>query len=171
MGVAYLAQINAATLRFPVDDPRLAAFVAAVERINRLAEAAPGFVWRYPDAHLGLHRPDQDGEELTVVNLSQWESYETLHAFVYRSAHGHLVRRRAEWFLPSPGPTTVLWWTAEAERPTPTAGLARLSYLRTYGPTPRAFTVRHRFDPDGRPERRGARSGAAAGPRAGRPRR
>jgi len=156
--VAHLAQVNAATLRFPVDDPRLAGFVAAVDRINRLAHATPGFVWRYPDAHRDLHQPGGDeGTGVTIVNLSVWESYEALHTFVYRSAHGQLVRRRSQWFVPSAGPTTALWWTREGERPSSSAALARLAHLHRYGPTPQAFTVRCRFDPAGRPDRRGAR--------------
>lgn len=158
--MVHLAQVNAATLRWPLDDARLAGFVGAVERINRLADAAPGFVWRYPDAHHDLHHPDGDASApVTVVNLSLWQSYEDLHAFVYRSAHGQLVRRRAQWFVPSTGPTTALWWTVEGQRPSPSAALARLTHLRRYGPSPQAFTVRRRFDPDGRPKRRGA-SGA-----------
>jgi hypothetical protein len=159
----HLAQINAATLRFPLDDPRLSGFAAAVDRINRLAEAAPGFLWHHPDAHHGLHRPDGDeGAGVTIVNLSTWESYETLHVFVYRSAHGRLVRRRAQWFMSSSGPTTALWWARNGERPSPSAALARLTYLRRHGPSPQAFTVRYRFDPDGRPDRRSGWPGAAA---------
>jgi hypothetical protein len=42
----HLAQINIATLLAPLDDPRLAEFVANLDRINELAEAAPGFIWR-----------------------------------------------------------------------------------------------------------------------------
>jgi uncharacterized protein DUF3291 len=152
--VVYLAQVNAATLRFPVGDPRLAGFVAAVERIHRLADVAPGFVWRDPGAHQDLHRPDDDSPPVTVVNLSVWRTYGDLHLFTYRSLHGELVRRRAEWFLPGAGPTTALWWIREDERPSATAALARLAHLRCHGPTPRAFTVRRRFGADGRPELR-----------------
>jgi hypothetical protein len=152
--VVHLAQVNAATLRFPVDDPRLTGFLAAIGRINRLADITPGFVWRDPDAHQHLHRPDDGGPAVTVVNLSVWETYGALHAFTYRGLHGQLVRRRAEWFLPSGGATTALWWIREGERPTATAALARLAHLRRHGPTPRAFTTRRRFDADGRPEPR-----------------
>jgi len=41
-----LAQINIGRLVAPIDDPRLADFVAHLDPVNRLAEAAPGFVWR-----------------------------------------------------------------------------------------------------------------------------
>ena len=39
-------QLNIARLAAPVDSPQLAEFVANLERINTLAEASPGFVWR-----------------------------------------------------------------------------------------------------------------------------
>lgn len=160
--VAHLAQVNAAVLRWPVDDPRLADFVAAVDHIHRLAEVAPGFVWRHPDAHRELLDAQGvaegagagAGAGVTVVNLSIWSDYEALHEFVYRHEHGLLVRRRGRWFRPTAGPTTALWWVQEHERPDPPAALARLRYLRRVGPTPRAFTVRRRFTPDGRPEPR-----------------
>ena len=41
-----LAQINIGRLVAPVDDPKLAAFVAQLDEVNALAETAPGFVWR-----------------------------------------------------------------------------------------------------------------------------
>lgn len=150
--MAQLAQVNAAVLRYPLDDPRLAGFRAVVDRVNRLADTAPGFVWRHPDSHRERHRPPDGGATVTVVNLSVWTHYAPLHHFVYRSAHGRLVRRRSEWFEPSPGPTTALWWVADDDRPTPDEALARLTHLRRHGPTPRAFTVRRRFGPDGRPD-------------------
>lgn len=91
---------------------------------------------------------------MVIINLSVWVSYQHLHDFTYRSRHGHFVRRRVEWFLPPSPPATALWWTPAGEPPTPEHGLARLTHLRRYGPTPKAFTVRRRFLPDGTPDRR-----------------
>lgn len=39
-------QINIGRLVAPIDDPRIAEFVAQLEPINALADSAPGFVWR-----------------------------------------------------------------------------------------------------------------------------
>ena len=36
-----LAEINVARLRYPLDDPRVAEFVANLDRVNALAEASP----------------------------------------------------------------------------------------------------------------------------------
>jgi hypothetical protein len=41
-----LAQVNIARLREPLDSPRLADFLAALDPVNAAADAAPGFIWR-----------------------------------------------------------------------------------------------------------------------------
>jgi hypothetical protein len=158
-----LAQVNVARLREPLDAPGSSGFVAAVDRINRLAERSPGFVWRSSTSHTGTA-----ADPLTIVNLSVWESYEHLHAFVYRSTHGHYVRRRDEWFQRIPTPATALWWVPAGHRPTTDEALARLRHLRTHGPRPQAFTVRRRFDPDSSADA-GPRSRAGTGRPGGRP--
>jgi hypothetical protein len=148
---ALLAQINVARLLHPIDAPQTREFVAALDRINYLADNSPGFVWRFTAPTVHGHDPD---DPLLVYNMSVWRRYVDLHAYVYRSAHGHFVRRRYEWFEKGPGPSTALWWVPSDHRPTLEEGRTQLRYLRTYGPTPQAFTVRVRFDADGRPERR-----------------
>ncbi len=42
----HLAQVNIGRFRRPVEDPVNADFVNALGRVNALAEASPGFVWR-----------------------------------------------------------------------------------------------------------------------------
>jgi hypothetical protein len=76
------------------------------------------------------------------------------NVFVYRSPHGAYVRRRSRWFVPVEQPSTVLWWVSAGEQPTVDQALRRLRHLRAHGPSPQAFTLRRRFDPDGRPSRR-----------------
>jgi hypothetical protein len=44
--VHHLAQINIARLVAPIGDPRIADFAAQLDPVNRMADAAPGFVWR-----------------------------------------------------------------------------------------------------------------------------
>ena len=140
-----LAQVNVSRLRHPIDAPQSREFAAAADRINALADRAPGFVWR--------HRVNgTDDDPLLVVNVSVWRTYRHLHAYVYRSAHNHYVRRRYQWFTPVPTPATALWWVPAGHEPTVAEALTRLAHLRRYGPTPQAFTVRTRFDAEGRPE-------------------
>lgn len=42
----HLAQLNIARVLAPLDSPQVADFVAALDPVNALADAAPGFVWR-----------------------------------------------------------------------------------------------------------------------------
>jgi hypothetical protein len=146
-----LAQVNVARLRVPLDAPGSRGFAEAIDRINLLAERSPGFVWRSLTSHAGTA-----ADPLTIVNLSVWESYEHLHAFVYSGRHGSFVRRRDQWFQRIPTPATALWWVPAGHRPSTDEALARLRHLRTHGPQPQAFTVRRRFDPDARPDTRAA---------------
>jgi hypothetical protein len=136
-------------MRGPLDAPELGGFVAALDPVGRLAKESRGFVWQLNNRHRPETVPDGDG--FMVVNVSVWTSYEALHAFTYRSAHGAFVRRRAEWFRPTPQPSTALWWVPAGHRPTVDEALRHLALLRRYGPTPRAFGLRRRFTPDGRP--------------------
>lgn len=144
--MAYLAEVNVAQLRAPLGDPVMRGFVFAADAVYRLAQESPGFVWRSPGDH--AVRADEQGHPI-LVNVSMWESYEALHAFAYRSLHGGLVRRRAEWFLPTEQPSTALWWIRDGNPPTTDEALARLSVLRKKGPTRRAFGLRNRFDEHG----------------------
>jgi len=144
-----LAQLNVARLRAPLGDPSVREFVEALDRINALAERSPGYVWRMtaPSGHVSSY----DGDERTIANLSVWTSYEHLHAFTFRSAHGGFVRRRSTWFERGEVPVTVLWWLPVGETPTLDQGLGRLAHLRRHGPAPQAFSLRRRFDATGRP--------------------
>jgi hypothetical protein len=149
--VRHLAQVNVALMRHPLDHPDMRAFTDALASINRLAELSPGFVWRLPGAHEHAPVVVDDGVAASVVNVSVWTDYASLHDFTYRSAHGRFLRGRAAWFLPTPQPSTALWWVPVGARPGTDEALARLAHLRAHGPTPRAFGVRRRFEPDGRP--------------------
>ncbi|GAA0807512.1 DUF3291 domain-containing protein [Spirilliplanes yamanashiensis] len=138
-----LAQVNVARLRPGAD---LETFRAGLEPVFRRAREAPGFVW-----HLGEDSdvPVRDG---MLVNVSMWRSYDDLYAFTYRQAdHTAFLRRRAEWFLPPEPPVTALWWMPSGRRPSLSGALRRLAALRADGPTPRVFSPRHRFTPDGQP--------------------
>ncbi|WP_448625317.1 DUF3291 domain-containing protein [Geodermatophilus sp. URMC 64] len=142
-----LAQVNVARMRGPIDSPVMREFAAGFDPVNQLAERSPGFVWRL---QAGGHAPlVEDDTGLWVVNVSLWTRYEALHDFVYRSPHGAFLRRRSRWFEPAPPPTTALWWVADEERPDVPAARARLTHLRRYGPTPRAFSLKRRFDASG----------------------
>ena len=144
----HLAQVNVGRLRAPVDDPMIADFVAGLDRINALADAAPGFVWRLQteDGNATAIRPDAD-DELLAINLSVWDSVEALAAYAYRSEHVTFMRRRRDWFERFPSSYLALWWIPTGTLPTVPEAMDRLAHLDAHGPTPRAFTFKHRFAP------------------------
>ena len=84
-----------------------------------------------------------------LVNLSVWESVETLRAFTYRSDHVVPFRRRAAWFEPHTEPHLVLWWVPAGHLPGVAEAIDRLAYLRRHGPTARAFTFSRTFPAPG----------------------
>ncbi|WP_374273441.1 DUF3291 domain-containing protein [Actinoplanes sp. M2I2] len=127
--------------------------MAAIDPVLRMAEESDGFVWRYADGPGRTVTVRPDGADTMVVNLSVWTSYEALHAFTYRSTHGAFIRQRGNWFVPTPQPSTALWWVTAGTRPTSDGALRRLTALRRDGPSPRAFSVRRRYQPDGTPLR------------------
>jgi hypothetical protein len=140
-----LAQLNVGRLRAPIDAPATAAFVAALDPVNALADAAPGFLWRLQTEDGNATAVRVDDDPLNIVNLSVWESIDALTHFVYRSAHTDVMRRRSEWFHRSPDAYLVLWWVTSGNRPTVEEAIDRLERLRRDGPTQDAFTFRTLF--------------------------
>jgi hypothetical protein len=141
----HLAQLNLARLAAPLTDPRLADFVAGLSKINAIADTAPGFVWRLVD---------DEGDDATslrpfgpdvIVNLTVWESIESLRLFAYKTGHLDYLRRRREWFVPYGDVYAVNWWVPAGHRPTVEEAHDRLDRLRAGGPTPEAFTLRSPF--------------------------
>jgi hypothetical protein len=147
----HLAQVNIGRLRAPIDDPLVADFVAALDCINALADRAPGFVWRLQteDGNATAIRPDAD-DDLLAINLSVWESVEALADYAYRSEHVTFMRRRREWFERMTGSYLALWWIPAGTIPTVPEAMDRIAHLDEQGPTPMAFTFKHRFGPTDR---------------------
>jgi len=139
-----LAQLNIAHLLAPIDSPVLADFVANLDRINLLAEQAPGYVWRL-QTDTGNATDIRDFGEEFIVNLSLWKDIDSLFDYVYKSAHVEIMRRRKEWFQKMAEAHTVLWWVPAGHRPTLTEAKAKLKLLQANGPTAEAFTFKQPF--------------------------
>ncbi|MFJ9516866.1 DUF3291 domain-containing protein [Kitasatospora sp. NPDC101801] len=136
----HLAQLNVATLRHPLDDPRIAPFVEMLDPVNTTADGASGFVWRLTEEGEGDATGLRPAGEDVIVNLSVWENQEALWDFAYRSGHLEAMRRRREWFHRNVEAHLVLWWVPAGHLPTVGEALERLAELREHGPSPRAFT-------------------------------
>ena len=142
-----LAQLNIGIIKAPMDSPLMHGFASNLDRINALAEEAPGFVWR-------LQTEDGDATAIrafddpnTLVNMSVWKDIESLSHYVYSSAHVDLMRRRHEWFEKMTEAYIVLWWVPRGHRPSIPEAVDRLHMLRSQGPSESAFTFRQLFPP------------------------
>jgi hypothetical protein len=145
MSVYELAQVNIAIIKAAMDSPVMADFAANLDRINALADRSPGFVWRLQteDGDATAIRPfDNDN---MLVNMSVWRDLESLHKYVYSSAHVDVMRRRREWFERMPEASLVLWWVPKGHRPSVAEAIAKLEALRANGPSHGAFTFRQPF--------------------------
>jgi len=135
-----LAQLNIGRLLAPLDSPQLADFAGGLEHINTLAEAAPGFVWRLKDEATddatSLRMFDDDW---ILINMSVWQSPETLRTFVFDDAHRSYLKRRREWFEKLGEAVTALWWVPTGQPPTIPQARERLEHLRKHGVTEYAF--------------------------------
>jgi hypothetical protein len=143
----HLAQINVARMLHPLGDPRMASFVARLDRVNALADAHPGFVWRLQDESGNATGLNPFPDPMVLVNMSVWRSVEALFEFVYRSGHSEPLRLRKAWFEKPVEAHMALWWLPAGALPTLALGRARLEHLRRHGPTAEAFTFKHRFPP------------------------
>ncbi len=140
-----IVQYNLAWLVAPLDDPAIAEFRENIERINRLAERAPGFVWRYQTRAGDSTSVRVRDDPRILVNMSMWRCVEDLHHFAFRTEHADFFRRRRLWFSNEDKPYAVLWWVAKDHRPEVAEAEARLAQLKELGPSPRAFTFKCRF--------------------------
>ncbi len=143
----HLAQLNVGQLRAPIDHADSAGFADNLDPINELAEETPGFVWRLQDDHGNATSFARDGDPLRILNLSVWESVESLRAYTYRSGHVDFLRRRLEWFEPREGGHLVLWWIPAGHEPTIAEAEERLARLTADGPSRDAFTFMLMFPP------------------------
>ena len=147
MSAHELAQLNIGIIKGPMDSPVMADFAANLERINAVAEAAPGFVWRLQteEGDATAIRPFEN--ENTLVNMSVWKDVESLNQYVYKTAHAEIMRRRNEWFERMREAFVVLWWIPAGHRPGIEEAIVKLELLRATGPTESAFTFKKAFPP------------------------
>ncbi len=127
----HLAELNVGRLLAPTNDPRVAEFMAALDRVNGMGKRSPGFVW--------MMEAKIDGDPQFVSNLTVWESVETLEHFVFNTVHRTFYERRAEWFQVLGRMHFVMWWVPAGHRPTLDEALERLKHLEARGDSDHAF--------------------------------
>ena len=73
------------------------------------------------------------------INMSVWESIETLRDFTYSPQHLKVFRDRARWFEKPDQPHYCLWWIPAGHIPTVAEARGRLESYQQHGATPYAF--------------------------------
>ncbi|MGH1349847.1 MAG: DUF3291 domain-containing protein [Methyloligellaceae bacterium] len=133
----HLAEFNVARFKYQKDDERLSGFMNNLDRVNAIAERSEGFVWRMQDESGDATYIEND--ENVIVNLSVWESGESLEKFVWQTVHKKMYNRKDEWFEHSIEPNLVMWWVEPGTEPTLAEAVERLEHLRKNGPMDYAF--------------------------------
>jgi len=141
----HLAQLNIAKMLADIDDPLMKDFVDNLDIVNGLADSSPGFVWRLEteDGDATALRVFED--DMLIVNMSVWESVETLKFFVYDSFHLQILKRKKEWFNKIDGVFQVMWWIKAGNIPDVSEARARLDYLQSNGVSEFAFNFQKSF--------------------------
>lgn len=140
-----LAQLNIALAKYPLDAPEIKEFVDNLELVNGIAESSEGFVWRLKDESGGATNIQAFDDPNMIVNMSVWDSVDSLKNFMFRTHHRDFMRRKGDWFHRLPEDTYVLWWIEEDRIPTLEEAIERLEHLREIGDTPYAFTFKTNF--------------------------
>lgn len=135
-----LAQINIALMKAPLEDPVMAEFAAALDEVNAIADKSPGFVWRLQTSSGNATDIRAYPDSRILVNLSVWQSVESLKAYVYQSLHGEFFIQRRKWFEKYQGEHFCMWWVPAGCFPTVEEGKAKLAYLALHGDSPESFT-------------------------------
>ncbi len=138
----HLAELNVGRLLAPTDDPRVAEFMNALDRVNGMGKRMPGFVWMMEgsgEPGTGNTEAKIGGDAQHVSNLTVWESVETLENFVWNTVHRTFYERRKEWFEVLGKMHFVMWWVPAGHRPTLDEALTRLALLEANGDSDEAF--------------------------------
>ena len=143
----HIAQINIGRLVAPLDDPKIAGFVAQLSPINKLADESPGFVWRLQSEKGNATDIVFCDDPFMIVNMSVWESLEALKQFTYRSRHVGVLKDAKQWFETMTQPHYCLWWVPIGHVPTVAEGRDRLERYQRYGPSAEAFWFQDRYQP------------------------
>lgn len=142
----HLAELNIGRLVADVDDPRVAEFMGALDRINGLGKRMPGFVWMMEGSGApGVGNTDAKigGDPRFVSNLTVWEDAASLEQFVWNTVHRQFYERRADWFEVLGEMHFVMWRVAPGHRPSLEEGLERLAHLKAQGDSDHAFGWAH----------------------------
>lgn len=139
----HLAELNIGRLIAHTEDPRVAEFINALDRINGLGKRMPGFVWMMEGSGApgkGNTENNIGDDPQSVANLTVWQDVASLRNFVWNTVHSKFFERRLEWFEVAAMRDFVMWWVPQGVEPTLDEALARLDHLREHGDSDYAFS-------------------------------
>lgn len=139
----HLAEINIARLKYPLEDPRVAEFVANLDRVNAVADRMDGFIWRLQDETGDATAIQAFDDPLTIINMSVWRDAESLERFVWNTIHKRIYAKRHEWFSLMQSHHFAMWWVEVGHVPTLEEARERLDHLDSHGDTDFAFGWSH----------------------------
>lgn len=143
-----LAQINVAHIKgVNIEDPVMKEFVDNLDVVNALAENSEGFVWRLKDENNNASSFDPYENVQIIINISVWESIETLGDFVFKTFHSDFLRRRKEWFQTYGKIATAMWWIEEGKNPSVEEAVEKLDYLQKNGASDVVFDFKNKYSP------------------------
>lgn len=135
----YLVELNIGLVVDDLDTPTMADFMKALDKVNRIADRSPGFVWRLQDEAGNATGVKYSENPREIVNLSVWQTSADLEHYVWNKVDRQFMKRLAEWFVPLDQPYFVLWWVLVGVLPTLAEALDRPARLRSDGPSAHAF--------------------------------
>ena len=141
----HLAQVNIGKILAPMDSPLMSEFKNNLDRINALAEASEGFIWRLKEENNNATSIKVFEDDFMLINMSVWKDIETLYKYVYESAHMEYLKNRKAWFERFTEKYMALWWIPEGHIPTPLEAIERINHIRQHGDTAFAFGFKKRF--------------------------
>ena len=153
----HLAQLNIATMKYPLDSPDMADFVNAIPEVNLAAERHLGYIWRLQDdadsvsnygGSTDQRLPGYDSAT-TIVNMSVWRDLASLKSYIREPKHLAVMRRRQEWFDKMASAHLVLWWVPTGHLPNLEEAATKLKLLAANGPSPAAFNFSNNFPAPG----------------------
>ncbi|MEO0897638.1 MAG: DUF3291 domain-containing protein [Bacteroidota bacterium] len=130
-----LAQLNIAELKYDIEGPEMADFVARIDEINQLGAEQPGFIWRMTEDVEGIFDPEK-----FIFNMTVWEDVASLMKFTFETAHVEVMRQRKKWFDKMKSSHFVMWWVPKGHLPSLKEGKEMLDKLEREGPSEEVFT-------------------------------
>lgn len=141
-----IAEINIARMKgVDINDPMMKEFVDNLDSVNAIAEKTAGFIWRLKDDNNNATSLNPYNDEQIIINVSVWETIESLQEFMYKTFHNEFLKRRKEWFHSFGKAHTAMWWITAGEYPSMQEAVNKLDELQKNGPSQSVFDLKHLF--------------------------